>query len=244
MATQYRRKRCSSALEILSMRQANLKIVPGKHRIGIVLVIFFLHFLLAVSAIQSYKRQSAQFPIHRVEVILLSPEQRITGSKAHFPITFPIHELKTVPSLPHKLLAKIPLPPVLVAQETKRPISVPPSTTQVEEAAVRVDIVVSSIKMAGKIDRELRNNKEAPLDDTEVPRFVRFARAVEDAYIDRARHETRSRLELPDGTIYYSFTQGSKTKCFMTGPVTSSSGKGGGAVQITCPASFQNWSKF
>ncbi len=208
-----------------------------------IVFVFLVHFLFFSYGTKTYKWPVRQAAGHRIEVILFPAERKIAGKKVIKPLIFTSIKAKISPRLLNKS-SVIVQPASSLSSDNDIQGVAPPDLQRTDQAAGTTDIVASSIKIAGKIDLELRNGKPVPLDDKMIPRFSRFAQAVEDAFIDRSRYESRSRMELPNGTVYYRFTQGGKTKCFMTGAVNSPAGTGGGGVKITCPSSSQDWGKF
>jgi hypothetical protein len=103
-----------------------------------------------------------------------------------------------------------------------------------EKQAVTQDPLEMAKRDLKQIVKEL--GVPAISNDRPLTRFERFGEAVAKAYIDRSRVERRGRFELPDGTVYTMISIGGKTRCFMSGPVSSPSGKSSGPLTITCPS--------
>jgi hypothetical protein len=98
-------------------------------------------------------------------------------------------------------------------------------------------------KDLARIDRERRADTPAVPDFGKEKPFGRVNVEIADAYVGSGE-DSRSYYESPDGTVYYMETINGRTRCSMTGAVSSSSGKSNGASGIQCPDSTENWKKY
>lgn len=95
-----------------------------------------------------------------------------------------------------------------------------------------------------RIDRELHGKTPAMPTAQGQTRFSRLGQRFEQAYVGSNPLDGHSYYESPEGIAYFSETLHGKTKCLMSGPVNSPSGKSNGPMVIACPTSTASWTKY
>ncbi len=105
-----------------------------------------------------------------------------------------------------------------------------------------LDVEAAKKSLAG-IDKELRGKAPAVPEVKPDSRYGRLSQAFERAYVGSNPHDWRGVYESPDGIVYYTETIRGETRCSMTGPVESPSGRSNGAIRIGCPANAE-WKKY
>jgi hypothetical protein len=106
------------------------------------------------------------------------------------------------------------------------------------------DLAERARRGAGKIDRELRAGKPAPL--SADSRQARFERIMASAYIDKSNTLTVDRYESGDGVIIERLTRGGKSSCHMSGTVNFVPGilrDSSKPKTVTCPPSGEGWTR-
>ncbi|QNA88821.1 hypothetical protein G4G28_10555 [Massilia sp. Dwa41.01b] len=105
------------------------------------------------------------------------------------------------------------------------------------------DLLASSRRMAGRIDRELRKGG-SPITAEPDRKWQRFAEAVAGAHAEPGGAVTLARYTAPDGVTIYRKTVGSRVRCYRSGSVGGlgpADGRSAG-VMADCPVGV-SWTR-
>lgn len=98
-------------------------------------------------------------------------------------------------------------------------------------------------KSLPQIDKEIRRKAPVVPEGKPDSRYGHLSQAMERGYVGANPNDWRGYYESPEGIVYYTETIKGQTQCWMTGPVTSPSGKSNGALSIGCPA-LTSWKRY
>lgn len=108
------------------------------------------------------------------------------------------------------------------------------------DARLPGELLASSKRVAGRIDRELRRGA-SPITAEPDRKWERFAQAVAGAHVSNRDAVTLSSYTAPDGVVIYRKTVGQRVFCYRSGSVGGLVGgfgpaDGQGAGTIPCPS--------
>lgn len=144
------------------------------------------------------------------------------------------------------------IPEEALQQRTTAPSAGPPDAIEVNQ------VLDAARRLAGSVDRELRNGKPAPVTpDRHLP-IARLRSALESAYIDGSRTMVTESTVQSDGVVVYRFRQAGKVWCRQSGggrpsaleysegaKLAGAGSAGGGRVAgtVSCPSGDAVWSR-
>lgn len=226
---------------------------PGKPPVAILpmMLVLMLHLALALLWANKANLPLAQGAGQRYLTLtwLRAPRPRDPP-----PLPAPPRPAKRVP-----LTVAAPVP--VASSDAPSPAAEPIDRTEVPQGdpapLAPGQLMEAAKQQAGRVDRDLRAGKLAPLaPDRELP-IARLRGALEDAYIDRSRITVTESMMQADGVVVYRFRRGDKIWCRQSGGIGSSiersdgarlagagsAGGAGTAGTIPCPSGEAGWSR-
>jgi hypothetical protein len=108
--------------------------------------------------------------------------------------------------------------------------------TEAQATALPGDLLATSKRMAGAVDRELRKGS-SPITAEPERKWERFAEAVAGAHVNAVSEVTLDSYTAGDGVVVYRKTVGGRTRCYQSGSVGGlGPADGRSAGSVACPS--------
>jgi len=131
----------------------------------------------------------------------------------------PVAQVRSAPRPPVRSAPQEPPAPTeAVADAMGESAEAPPADTVAPGTRLPGDLLASSKRMAGRVDRALRQGA-SPITAEPERKWERFAEAVAGARTTSAGAVTLASYTSPDGVVIYRKTVGDKVRCYRSGSV-------------------------
>jgi len=187
-----------------------------------------LHLLLVLAWVGGAPRGAVRDPEQRVSMlVLVQPAVRPKPKAAD------VSPSRVGSRAPSSFV--LPLPAVEPeAQASSDTNEAPPGETPA--SYLPGDLLATSKRMAGRVDRELRNGS-SPITAEPERKWERFAEAVAGARVNSGGAVTLDSYTAGDGVVVYRKTVGGRTRCYQSGSVGGlGPADGRSAGSVSCPA--------
>jgi hypothetical protein len=218
-----------------------------------------VHLLLVLAWLQFGAKVRLPVEAPQPLTVLLLPRPAPQPLRDDPPLPAPAPHAAHVPKPAPGAAASRPAPgPAAPAAQAPPPaviaLPAPPAPSASRPSAA--DILAAARQDIGKIDREVRGNKAAPLRAADSA-WTRFEQRVDNAHIERGPAPVTEAYTAPDGVTYYRTKVGNSYVCRKTGTGDPSStwkndreihanslstlGMGQTAGVVLCPESDRGW---
>ena len=194
-----------------------------------------LHLLLVLAWLGGSPRGVVREPEQAASTLVLVQPAAAPKAKAATAVTPPRVRSRN----PSSLFVPVPAPG-LAAPTVSEAVETP--TAEAAPNALPGDLLANSKRMAGVVDRALRNGS-SPITAEPERKWERFAEAVAGARVSAGGAVTLDSYTAGDGVVVYRKTVGERTRCYRSGSVGGlGPADGRSAGSVSCPAGV-SWTR-